>query len=66
MNIKDKALAVIEGLTLEAIPTKELVELCYKFAHIARGRCPHEDWVQELDEVYKALVKNRVIDEVKE
>ena len=65
MDIKDKALITIEGLTFEdmTIPAEKKLSMIYKFAHVARGECgnPHESWVKYLDETYKALKKHGVI-----
>jgi hypothetical protein len=70
-----KALEVIEGLTLEFDPfcgpkinfsghsMQEKKELIYKFAHVGLDRCnnPHYDWVQELNECHSNMKKKRVI-----
>ena len=65
MNIKDKALKVIELMCLYS--TKDdgaevlsaILEDIYSYAHVAIGNCknPHKDWVNELDIVYKKLVE---------
>ena len=65
MDIKTKALLVIEGLTSEGIsmPPEKMLGEIYRFAHIARGECgnPHEGWAEELTEAYTALKKHGVI-----
>ena len=65
MNIKDKALLVIEGLACEdmTMPPGKKLSMIYKFAHIAGGQCnnPHESWVKFLDDTYKALKKHGII-----
>jgi len=67
MNIKNKALLTIEGLTFEDIttPPEKKLSMIYKFAHIARGECknPHADWVKELDGCYRGLTENGIIGE---
>jgi len=58
VDLRYKALLVIESLTIgDFEPNNEVLEACYKFAHVARGNCynPHEDWKQELCELYEKL-----------
>ncbi len=64
MDLKDKALEVIEELTCnddfgapDASPEKKLLTKIYCFVHVARGHCenPHEDWVAELEKYHKHL-----------
>ena len=73
MDIKDKALEVIEEITCNddyGAPNcnndQKLLCLIYKFVHIARGHCenPHEDWVKELNDLHKRICGGK--NEIKE
>ncbi len=61
IDIKTKALRTIEGICL--LDEKPENAKFYKIAHIALGHCgnPHEDWVKELDVVYKSLKRHKII-----
>ena len=65
MDIKDKALETIEGLTFDDIKmtTKTKLSKIYMFAHIAQDKCknPQVGWVMELDETYNALKKAGIL-----
>lgn len=59
-SIRMKALATIEMLTCNVdFNEDELLSAIYKYSHVGLGHClnKHEDWVSELDEVYKRLSK---------
>jgi len=62
MNIKDKALRVIEEITCNAEGklTEKQADGIYRFSHIAVGRClnKHLDWVKDLEMVYKSMIKS--------
>ncbi len=62
IDIKTKALAVIESLTAGGFKVdSKLVESCYEYAHVALGNCknPHKDWVKELDDMYERLITTK-------
>jgi len=65
MDIKDKALLAIEGLTYEdiAMAADEKLSKIYKFAHIGFGSCQndHEDWHEELEKCLLALNKFGIV-----
>ena len=62
VQIKDKALAVIEALSMEGF-TGDVIGSIYKYAHVAQGNCAnaHEDWVRELETTYKDFKKHGLI-----
>jgi len=70
-DLSEKALMVIEGMLLATgegvlLPTGreyEMLQACYKFAHVGLGRCknPHKDWVDDLNYTYDQLKKDKVI-----
>lgn len=69
MDIKTKALKVIEGYSLlcEHLPTTQKIDaftFFYKMAHVGLGHCqnPHEDWRAELEETYQKMVDEQIID----
>lgn len=69
-QIKKRALKVIEGSCLlwQSGPAKAkrasvFLGCIFRYAHLALGECkePHAEWVVELNQIYKAMVKNGVI-----
>jgi len=64
MNIKDKALYVIEAICIhEATDTLDnRLRKIYKFAHIANGKCTadHSNWIKELYDSYNKLKGNKL------
>ena len=65
IDIKTKALATIEGLTLGRFKAdSDIVEACFRFSHIALGQCrnPHKKWVAELNETHQKLIDNKIIE----
>ena len=65
MDLKTKALLVIEGMLLAVEETEEdgFLGACYKFAHIGLGDCsaPHANWYKEMEETYQKLIDNGII-----
>lgn len=63
MDIKEKALRVIEAITSESTLNTKQKEAIYKFSHTALGECknPHTDWVEELDKAYNYMKKKDLI-----
>ncbi len=61
VDIKTKALRVIEGICLLNESAEE--EPFYKIAHVALGTCEnlHKDWRKELEKEYKHLKRHKVI-----
>jgi len=59
MSIKDKALQIIEYISLSAI---------YEFSHVANEECqnPHEDWEECLNKIYDELLARGEIRSEKE
>jgi hypothetical protein len=60
MDLRDKALLVIEVLCEEDLKWKNAEEirgLIYKIAHSARTdkTCQHKDWVEETEKLFKAF-----------
>jgi len=63
-ELEHMALEVIEEIccecdTCEPYQNTPLMEMIYRFAHIAHHEClnPHDDWVQELKEARAKLKK---------
>jgi hypothetical protein len=65
MDIKDKALLAIEGLTYEDVvmTAEEKLSKIYTFAHVGFGSCQndHEDWHEELERCLLSLNRLRII-----
>ena len=65
MELKDKALLAIEGLTFQDVimSDKEKLSRIYKFAHIALRTCQndHKIWHKELDNCLNFLDKGGII-----
>ena len=58
MDIKIKALKVIEMMCLHA-EEDAILEDIYSYAHVALGGCvAHKDWVEELEAAYKLLCED--------
>ena len=54
-TIERKALEVIEVMTATA--SESVNEQCYKFAHVALGRCKHLDWEEELNIIHDKMTQ---------
>ena len=62
MENNKKALEVIEGMILATEPDNNMLEACYRFAHVGLRKCDvHHDWEEELEEMYKKLKTGEVI-----
>jgi hypothetical protein len=52
MTLPERVCKTLEGLCmLEWTPkSQKLEDLVYKFCHIARGNCPHDNWMKQFEE----------------
>lgn len=61
MDFRDKALVVIEFMTLHASADSEIdMGFIYKAAHVANNECqnPHTDWREWVEKLFNVLVSS--------
>lgn len=50
-DLPGRVCRVLEGLTLLKMSEDQFEGMVYRFCHIASGRCPHSDWMDEFVEM---------------
>jgi len=62
-NLQERALRVIEGMILATEAEDEMLQACYRFAHVGVGECgnPHANWQKEVNAMYRKLKRNGIL-----
>lgn len=56
-----KAIAVIEGSLLVDEPEDKRLAFIYRMAHVGRGECEHDNWIEEMEKCYQQLIDDNII-----
>lgn len=59
-DLPGRVCRVLEGYTLLEMESEEpLMDMVYRFTHIASGLCPHPDWMADFERM-EAIVEDAV------